>query len=82
MDQWQLYYMEMETEYHMIHVIHSHSIHMWDILNITLFLEISYKSYVENILKYIKISTLWLLTVCLSGANVAIFDKASDIIWL
>ncbi len=33
-DQWKLCYVEMETE-HVIHVINSHSIHMWDILNIT-----------------------------------------------
>ncbi len=31
----QLCHMEMETKQHVIHVINSHSIHMWDILNIT-----------------------------------------------
>ncbi len=50
-EQRKLCYMEMETE-HVIHVINSHSIHMWDIWNITVFWEISYKSYGW---KYIKI---------------------------
>ncbi len=40
MDQWKLCYMEIETGQHLIHVINSRSIHMWDILNITVFWEI------------------------------------------
>ncbi len=43
--------MEMETEQHVIYVINSHSIHMWDIVDIKVLWEISYKSCGENVVK-------------------------------
>ncbi len=44
--------MEMKIEQHVMHLINSHSMHMWDIVNITVLWDISHKSYDE---KYSKI---------------------------